>query len=180
MNSMIERSPQGESEKPLPRPVREIKQFLSEGESMKINDTGFRILEVRPASDVAEEFGLSIRRQVPVYYLEGVSPGREGAYHPELDCILIFANAREDTLRHELIHAIEFPQEKRPGLLALYERARRLLSEDSFTEGGTSFNFRKNISEFIADGYTKDIFMQALKKEDPYEDFLRETAYLFD
>jgi hypothetical protein len=37
----------------------------------------------------------------------------------------------------------------------------------------------KNIHEFIADGYSKQPFINALKKEWLYEEFLEKTKYIF-
>ena len=150
------------------------------GENIVIGEQKFVVEKVSDGRKLAEEFGLTLSRYVPVYYLDGISPRREGAYHPKLDCILVFKNTEKDILKHEIIHAIEFPQEKSPGLLSLYERAKAIINEDSFSGNLVSFNFRKNISEFIADGYTKSALIDALKKEGLYEEFLKETAYLFD
>jgi hypothetical protein len=43
-----------------------------------------------------------------------------------------------------------------------------------------TFNFKKNIHEFIADGYSKLPFIDALKKEWMYENFMNETKYIFE
>jgi hypothetical protein len=39
------------------------------------------------------------------------------------------------------------------------------ISEESFDVNAVTFNFKKNIHEFIADGYSKLPFIDALKKE---------------
>jgi hypothetical protein len=54
------------------------------------------------------------------------------------------------------------------------------INEDSFENWVVSFNFQKNIHEFIADGYSKEVFINALKKENLYAEFLDKTAYIFD
>jgi hypothetical protein len=54
------------------------------------------------------------------------------------------------------------------------------ITEDSFEGWAVSFNFQKNIHEFIADGYSKEIFINALKKENLYAEFLDKTEYLFE
>lgn len=122
---------------------------------------------------------LKIERHIPVYDLGGVSAQRRGGYHPEHDCVFVFRNTDTETLRHELTHVVEYHQMKTPELLALHERVRRVLTEDSFEEGTVSFNFMKDIHECIADGCTKPVLIAALKKEGLYDDFLRVTAYLF-
>jgi hypothetical protein len=65
-------------------------------------------------------------------------------------------------------------------LCEFYELVKNKISEKSFDGNTVSFNFRKNIHEFIADGYSKDSFINALKKEQLYEKFLQKTKYIFE
>ncbi len=155
------------------------KPALRVGDSVQIGESAYEITKVTSATDLGGELGIRIARPVPVYYLNGVSAQSRGAYHPERDIVLVFANTDEETLRHELTHVVEYFQEKTSELLDLYERAKRLITEDSFEEGFASFNFIKNIHEFIADGRTKPALIAALKKEGLYENFLDATEYLF-
>lgn len=151
---------------------------LKKGDSIQIGERNYRISKVAPANEVGKELGLQVRRQVPVYYLDGPSGISRGAYHPERDMILVFRQTDTETLRHELIHAIEYHQEKTQSLVRLYERALLKITEDSFEDGFITFNFKKNIHEFIADGLTKPALIDALKKEGLYDEFMNETAYL--
>ncbi len=152
---------------------------LVAGESITIDEKKFEITKVVLADALGRELGVRISRQIPVYYLNGVSAKSRGAYHPETDCVLAFMNTDDETLRHELTHAVEYLQEQTPELLEVYRRAREQITEDSFEGGFVSFNFMKDIHEFIADGMTKPAMIAALKKEGLYEDFIRATEYLF-
>lgn len=159
--------------------------WLKPGETIKITEEGeFEIVKVAGSIELGKELGLNITRDVPVYFLKGISPARQGAYHPKADLVLMFENNTEEhTLKHELVHVVEYHQEPTPELLALYERVKTIITEDTFLKsnqsGFVSFNFSKNIHEFIADGYTNEIFIVALKKEGLYDDFLKQTEYLF-
>ena len=62
----------------------------------------------------------------------------------------------------------------------IYILVKLKVSEESFDEEIVSFNFKKNIHEFIADGYSKQYFINALKKEWLYEIFLKKTKYIFE
>ncbi|MEK7632753.1 MAG: hypothetical protein AAB473_03105 [Patescibacteria group bacterium] len=161
-------------------PVEEVlKPWLAIGDSIRINEKAYEIIRVVSASDFGKEYGIHIARSIPVYYVNGVSAQSRGAYQPEHDIVLVFTNTDEETLRHELTHVVEYHQEKIPELLEFYERAKRRITEDSFEEGFTSFNFMKDIHEFIADGRTKPALIAALKKEGLYDEFMRVTEYLF-
>lgn len=158
----------------------EKSSWLKPGETIYIEqEKEYVIKKVDSARDVGKQFGLIIKRNVPIYYLDGVS-NRQAAYYPEASIILMFNNSHELSLKHELIHVVENSQEKKPSLVAFYEKVKQIITENSFTGGFVTFNFNKNISEFIADGYSKEPFIEALKKEDLYENFLKETAYLFE
>jgi len=160
-------------------PEEASRKALHVGDSITIGERSYEIITIRSASDVGRGFGLTIRRSVPVYYLDGISIQSKGAYHPEQDIVLVFTNTDDDTLHHELTHVVEYHQEASSELLELYERVKRVVTEDSFEGEFVSWNFRKHIHEFIADGRTKPAFIAALKKERLYEDFVRVTAYLF-
>jgi hypothetical protein len=154
--------------------------FLKVGENITIGDKKHVIERVSAARDLGAEFGLDISDDVPIYWLSDSGSRRKGAFVPEKNIILFFENTDKETQHHELTHVVEFFQEKRPNLLALYKRVKAAISEDSFEGGFISFNFRKNIHEFIADGRTKSAFIDALKKEGLYDDFVNETTYLFE
>lgn len=151
------------------------------GQKIKIEDgLEYEIEEIKDSVDLGNQFGVPIKRNFKILFLDGNGQKRKGAYSPELDVVLLFKNTDEQTIKHELIHGIEYQKEKSPELVDFYEKAKDLINEDSFSGDFVSFNFRKNISEFIADGYTKEPFISALKKEGLYEDFLEKTKYLFD
>ena len=77
----------------------------------------------------------------------------------------MFDNADKITLKHEIIHSLEFNKPIPDELNEFYEFVKSRISEDSFDGGMVSFNFNKKIHEFIADGYSKEPFINALKKE---------------
>lgn len=152
---------------------------LGIGDRVEIGGEKYTIDKMTTAEKLGKLFGIDIQREVPVYWFRESSGKQKGAYVPEKDIVLFFANTDVETQQHELTHVVEFHQEKNPRLIALYERVKAIITEDSFVDGFTSFNFKKNIHEFIADGRTKTIFINALKKEGLYDEFLGETEYLF-
>jgi len=156
-----------------------VKPWLSVGESIQIDEKTYEITKVISASELGGEYGIHIARSIPVYYVNGISVQSRGAYHPEQNIVLVFTNTDEETLRHELTHVVEYHQEKSPELLEFYERVKQAITEDSFEEEFSSFNFMKNIHEFIADGRTKPALIAALKKDGLYDEFIRVTSYLF-
>lgn len=163
---------------PRPEVQEEKNGFLEVGDTVTIGNREHRIERVTLAKDLGKKFDLVVSGDIPIYWLSNVGERRKGAYVPEQNIVLFFDNTDEETQNHELTHAVEYHQKPTPELLALYERVRTTITEDSF-EGFASFNFMKNIHEFIADGRTKGVFIQALKKEGLHDEFVRETAYLF-
>ncbi|MBX4187222.1 MAG: hypothetical protein KW802_03145 [Candidatus Doudnabacteria bacterium] len=171
MNRFRENNPEGEIQQ---------SQFKA-GDKVRIGDKEFEIESVETAAELGEKYGLKINRDIPVYHVKGTSPGRQGAYHPETDSVWLFENMTdEDTIKHELVHVVEYNKEKSPELIKFYERAKSKISEDSFESNLVTFNFNKNIHEFIADGHAKKAFIEALKKEGLYEEFLQLTGDLFE
>ena len=161
--------------KPDFTPLRDLKI----GEVVKIDDSEYHINEVVEGADLAEKFGYKLNRRVPVYFLDGSSDRAQGGYHPEADIILIFKNmVDQSTIEHEVIHAIEYHIEPTPGLSALYEKAKEIITEDSFKGGFVSNNFRESIHEFIADGKTK--IKTVLENVGLADEFTKETAYIFE
>lgn len=158
----------------VPKPV------LGVGDLIHIGEKAYEIAKIEPASEVGERYGMHIAQSTFVYFVNGVSAQSRGAYHPEQNIVLVFENTDEETLKHELTHVVEYYQEKSPELLELYEEVKRRITEHSFEGEFSSFNFMKNIHEFIADGRTKPAFIAALKKEGLYDEFSRVTAYLFE
>ncbi len=95
------------------------------------------------------------------------------------DYIAMFTLSRDDNLRHKLIHSVELSYEPTQELLDFYKKVKDTVSESSFTEAdGETYNFSKNIHEFIVDGYNHTWFISALKKEGLYGDFIRLTEYM--
>jgi len=128
-----------------------------------------------------DKLWLIIENPIPIYFLEWVWRNKWW-YHPELKIIILYSNSDEETIKHEIIHSIEFDREKSENLISLYEQVKIVIHEDSFSEsnGFVTFNFRKNIHEFIADWYSKVAFINAMKKEWLYEQFIQKTNYLFN
>ncbi len=150
------------------------------GERLTIDGREYAIVLVQSAEALAAAYGFRIGRDVPVYVLDGVGGSRKGAYVPSRDIVLFFRDTDDATKHHELIHVVEYHQTVRPGLAALYERVCADIDEDSFDGGSASFNFQKDIHEFIADGRSKPALIAALKRAGLYEDFIEETTYLFN
>ena len=153
-------------------------RHLKEGEQLSIAGVEHTIEKVEDAAEVAAKFNLKLDRDIPIYYLKGMSASAQGGYHPKADIIVVFENNTDPTtLEHELVHAVEYKFEPTPALLALFEKAKEVIEEGDF-ENLVNFNFTRNIHEFIAEGKTK--LAPILKKKGLYEDFERETAYIFD
>jgi len=150
------------------------------GDFLNIDETEkYKIKEIKNSSDIAKNFGIETKINVPVLFLDGVCGKRQAAYDTNKKIILIFKSTTTKSIHHEIIHSIEYHQEKSPELIHLWELAKQKISEDSFDNGFFNFNFVKSINEFIADGYSSDDFINALKKENLYESFLEESKCLF-
>ena len=139
----------------------------------------YKILRKSNSKTEGEQLWLNIKNSVPIYYLEWFWV-RKWSYHIKEDYILMFSNADEETLKHEIIHSIEYKQNPTPELEDFFIKVKNTISEDSFENWAVSFNFAKNIHEFLADWYSKTIFINALKKENLYDEFLEKTKYIFE
>ena len=139
----------------------------------------YKTKKISNSVEEGKKLWLNIKSSVPIYYLEWNWWLRKWAYVREKDIILMFDNTDEITLKHEIIHSIEYNKSISNELYNFYEIVKNKVSEESFGEGIVSFNFMKNIHEFIADGYSKQPFINALKKEWLYEEFLEKTKYIF-
>ena len=140
----------------------------------------YNVKDIWNSKDVAKELWLEIRNNVPIYYIEGIWWPRKWSYDSKKNIIFIFDNADSETLKHEIIHSVEFNKPVSNELYNIYELAKNIISEKSFDGNAVSFNFKKNIHEFIADWYSKWLFINALKKEWIYGDFLKKTKYIFE
>lgn len=123
---------------------------------------------------------LDVRNSVPIYYIKWTWWYRKWAYVKEKNIILVFDNTDDETLKHEIVHSIEFNRPISQELEKFYELVKLKITEESFDDGVVSFNFRKNIHEFIADWYSKKPFVDALRKEWLYREFLIKTEYIFE
>ena len=139
----------------------------------------YKIKKVSNSLKEGKKLWINVKTSVPIYYIEWSWWLRKWAYVKEKNIILIFDNADTETLKHEIIHSIEYKTPIQNELCEFYELAKNKISEKSFDGNSVSFNFKKNIHEFIADGYSKDSFINALKKEQLYEFFLQKTKYIF-
>jgi hypothetical protein len=180
MNSELGRGYKHDKNTVLQEEGEERHRFLNIGDTISIGDKEHVIEKVAAARELGAEFGLDIPDDIPIYWLADVGGVRKGAFVPEANIVLFFENTDRETQHHELTHAVEYFQEMTLELIALYERVKGLVTEDSFGGGLVSFNFMKNIHEFIADGRTKSVFIEALKKEGLYDEFVNETEYLFE
>lgn len=140
----------------------------------------YNVKDVWSSKVVAKELWLQIKNNIPIYYIEGSWWLRMWSYDSKRNIIFIFDNADEITLRHEIIHSLEFNKPIPNELYKFYELVKNTISEESFDGNAVTFNFKKNIHEFIADGYSKLPFINALKKEWMYDNFLERTKYIFE
>ena len=140
----------------------------------------YKVKKISDSVKEGKEFWLDIKIPVTIYFLDWYGWLKQWAYRPEKNVIFMFDNADEITLKHEIIHSLEFNKPIPDELNEFYEFVKSRISEDSFDGGMVSFNFNKNIHEFIADGYSKEPFINALIKEWLYEEFLEKTKYIFD
>jgi len=140
----------------------------------------YNVKDVWSSKVVAKELWLQIKNDIPIYYIEGTWWLRKWSYDSKRNIIFIFDNADETTLRHEIIHSLEFNKPIPNELYKFYELIKNTISEESFDGNAVSFNFKKNIHEFIADWYSKQLFINALKKEWIYDNFLERTRYIFE
>ena len=140
----------------------------------------YNVKDIWDSRDVAKELWLKIKNNVPIYYIKGSWCHRKWAFDSKRNIIFIFDNADEITLKHEIIHSIEFNKPIHNELDEFYELVKTKVNEESFDGWAVTFNFKKNIHEFIADGYSKLPFINALKKELMYDDFLNKTKYIFE
>lgn len=140
----------------------------------------YNVKSISGSRDVAKKLWLEIKCNVPIYYIEGSWWLRKWAYDSKRNIIFIFDNADSETLRHEIIHSLEFNKAIPDELNKFYELVKNMVTEKSFDGWTVTFNFRKNIHEFIADGYSKLPFINALKKEWMYEEFVNKTKYIFE
>ena len=147
--------------------------------TFQIDEVEYRVIQRSNSKIEGEKFWFKVKNPVPIYYLDWFWI-RKWSYNKKEDYILLFANADEETSKHEIVHSIKYKQEPSKELKDLYSIVLEKITEDSFDNWTASFNFRKNIHEFIADGYSKKVFIEALKKENLYEEFLEKTAYLFE
>ena len=140
----------------------------------------YKTKRISNSIEEGKKLWFNIKTSVPIYYLEWSWELRKWAYVKEKNIILIFDNTDEITLKHEIIHSIEYNKPIPNELYDFYEIVKNRISEESFDGEVASFNFMKNIHEFIADGYSKKPFINALKKEWLYDEFLAKTKYIFE
>ena len=146
--------------------------------SIKIGDKSHKILNKSNSKLEWEKFWLKIENSIPVFYLKWNWGPRTWWYNPKHNFIIVFENTKDNVLKHELIHSIEYKQDKTRELISFYKKVKNIITEESF-DWFVTFNFTKDIHEFIADWYSKEPFINAMKKENLYKEFLKETKYLF-
>ncbi|MDB5259866.1 MAG: hypothetical protein JWN37_97 [Candidatus Nomurabacteria bacterium] len=158
--------------------------WKKEGDTFSLTEkdgtqTKMQIMKVENAVTLAKEFGFNLQRDIPAYYLNTApSKTANGAYVDRLDALLFYSGTSEITKRHEIIHAIEFRQEVTQELKTFFEKIKDIFPDGIEKDGLTFFNYRKDIHEFIADGYTHPLFISVLKEHNLYDEFLAVTKYL--
>ena len=137
------------------------------------------ILRVGSSFEEAIRLGIEVLRDIPIYYLDKNLPFMDAGIGHGGDRIVMFPISDDQNLRHELIHSVELSHAPTPELLDLYERVKLAISGSSFSEAdGETYNFLKDIHEFIVDGYNHAWFISALKREGLYKEFLEATKYM--
>lgn len=142
------------------------------------------VVKIENARIVAASLGLNLERDVPVYHLDKTPLFKKrrthalGAYVDRWDAIFFYPVTDEVTKRHEIVHAIEYRQQVTVELQNFFDRIKALYPEGMEINGNTTFNFAKNIHEFLADGYTSKVVTETLKVACLYDEFLAVTAYL--
>ena len=149
-------------------------------EAFTINWIKYKIKKVSNSAKEGKKLWLNIKNPIPIYFVEWSWIFMQWAYHKKRNIIFMFDNADAITLKHEIIHSLEFNKPIPNELYEFYELAKSKISEESFDDMAVSFNFKKDIHEFIADWYSKTPFIVALKKEWLYEEFLQKTKYIFE
>lgn len=148
-----------------------------------IDWTEYKTKRISNSVEEGKKLWLNIKIPVTIYFLDWYGWLKKWAYRTEKNVIFMFDNADEITLKHEIIHSLELNKpipDELYELYEFYELAKNIISEKSFDGSMVSFNFKKNIHEFVADGYSKWPFIDALKKEWLYKEFLGKTKYIFD
>lgn len=137
------------------------------------------ILRLGSSSQEAIRLGISLRKDISIYYLDRDLSFMDAGIGHGGSHIVMFPSSSDQNLRHELIHAVELSHNPTQELLDFYQRVKMSISENSFSDtDGVTYNFSKDIHEFIVDGYNNAWFISALKKEGLYEEFLKVTEYL--
>lgn len=139
-----------------------------------------RIKEKSDSKKEGQKLWLEIKSPIPIYFFEWTWWLRQWCYVKKLNMIFMFDNADDITLKHEIIHSLEINKDIPGELCEFYEKVKSTITEDSFVDSFVSFNFCKDIHEFIADGYSKQPFINALKKENLYDEFIEKTKYIFE
>ena len=134
-----------------------------EGDNLKIDDKTYTISEKISSKELAKRNGLTISSNIPVYIVNEPLGLRKGGYDTVNNIIILSKNSDKETIHHELIHSVEYNLDKKE-IEPLYQKVKNTITEDSFNDF-VSWNFKKSISEFIADALSKKVFRDALKKE---------------
>jgi hypothetical protein len=148
--------------------------FNPKGEKLTLT-----ILRLGSSAQESGRLGIAVRTDIPIYYLDKDLPFMDAGIGHGGDHIVMFPSSDDQNLRHELIHSVELSHVPTQELLDLYEKVKRVISEDSFHDtDGETYNFSKDIHEFIVDGYNHAWFISALKREGLYDEFLKATEYM--
>jgi hypothetical protein len=148
--------------------------FSPKGERLSLT-----ILKVGSSLQEADRLGIAVPSDIPIYYLDKDLPFMDAGIGHGGDHIVMFPISDDYDLRHELIHSVELSHTPTQELLDLYEKVKQVVQEGSFCEAdGETYNFLKDIHEFIVDGYNHAWFISALKREGLYDQFLRATEYM--
>lgn len=137
------------------------------------------ILRVGSSLQESDRLGIAVPIDIPIYYLDKDLPFMDAGIGHGGDHIVMFPSSDDQNLRHELIHSVELSHAPTPELLDLYEKVKQSVTEGSFRDAdGETYNFLKDIHEFIVDGYNHAWFISAIKREGLYDEFLRVTKYM--
>ena len=134
----------------------------------------------------------SVLRDVPVLFVDQRFKTSRGGYSPDHHIILMPVNTGHNSveekriIEHEIMHAllvrfINSHDISKIDFQEMYDHLKEVVTEDDMTLNGlTSFNFIKNIHEFIADAITLPNMIQALKNHGLYEKVLEGIQSFID
>ena len=171
---------------------RFVTQSPDQGQDLKIDGEIVPINRREKAASFLEntqflnvlEIDPIVLENVPVLFVDQRFKTSRGGYSPDHHIILMPLNTdhnpvkEQQIIEHEIMHAllvrfINSHDISKLEFQEMYNYLKESVTEDDVTlDGLTSFNFIKNVHEFIADAITLPNMIQALKNHGLYEEVL--------